>query len=109
MAQFDLERDGNLGLTVRCDHGPMPPGLPPSSPRDAVQSGLRDVPDQEIPLVAAQWLAEGFDSAELWELAALSSADRVEARHALAPALASIGFPVVEQDFPWEDLPWRGY
>jgi hypothetical protein len=79
------------------------------SPRDAAQGGLYGVPDQEVPLLAAQWLAEGYDSTELRELAALSSADRVEARRGLPAALASIGFAVIERDSPWEEVPWRGY
>jgi hypothetical protein len=73
------------------------------------QGDYHYVPDQEIPLLAARWLAEGYDSAELRELAALSSADRVEARRGLPDALASIGFPIIERDSPWEDRPWRGY
>ena len=45
--------------------------------------GFETLHDQEMPLLAAQWLAEGSDSAELRELAALSSGDRVKARRAL--------------------------
>lgn len=87
----------------------MSSGRAELSPRDVAQGGLYEVPDQEIPLLAAHWLAEGYDSAELRELAALSSGDRVDARRGLPGALASIGFPVIERDSPWEDRPWRGY
>lgn len=60
-------------------------------------------------MVAAHWLADGFDSEELRRLAGLGRADLVEARRSLPDALASLGYPVIERDSPTDDLPWRGY
>lgn len=68
----------------------------------------RVVADAELPMLAAQWLVEGFDSPLLRELAGLSRRQSSEAREMFEAVLAELGFPVVKIESPYEQLPWRG-
>ncbi len=81
------------------------------TPELASRGGADDVMDEVLPMLAAQWLIDGWDSAQLRDLAAMSRKEAREgARRQLAAVLASLGFdlrPVAT--FPWEELPWRGY
>jgi hypothetical protein len=62
------------------------------SPRDAASGSTDYVPDERLPLLAAAWLAEGWSSEALIELACMSpTAARTEARRLLAKALDSLG------------------
>jgi hypothetical protein len=60
-------------------------------------------------MLAAHWLVAGYDSPGLRELAALSRYKGLEARRALPAVLAELGFPIGDSNFPYEELPWRGY
>jgi hypothetical protein len=54
----------------------------------------------EWPMLAAWWLADGFDSALLRELAGLGTADTMACRELIHEVLGSIGYPVpVESEF----------
>lgn len=68
----------------------------------------RTIPDRELPMVAAQWLVDGYDSPLLRELASLTSRQALEGEVPLADVLAELGHPIPEVDFPYEQLPWRG-
>ena len=62
------------------------------SPRDAAAGSTDYVPDERLPLLAAAWLAEGWDSEALVELASMSASDaRAEARRLLPTVLDSLG------------------
>jgi hypothetical protein len=61
-------------------------------------------------MLAAVWLAQGYDSEELRELAGLTRHDsRQEGRLLLPGVLASLGCPLRDQDDAREELPWLGY
>src|SRR4051812_1570778 len=80
------------------------------TPEEVSRGWGSTVRDDDLPMLAAQWLAEGWDSDELRELAALSSADAKSDAHRLLPAvLASLGFDEQRPLSPWEDMHWRGY
>jgi hypothetical protein len=49
------------------------------------------VRDEDLPMLAAGWLAEGHDSGELRALAGLTRRDAAEARALLPAVLASLG------------------
>ena len=49
-------------------------------------------------MLAAHWLAAGFDSPQLREYAGLSEADLTQARELMPEVLESIGFHVVTAD-----------
>jgi hypothetical protein len=68
----------------------------------------RVVADAELPMLAARWLVEGFDSPLLRELAGLTRRQSAEAREMFADVLAELGYPVVTIESPYEQLPWRG-
>ena len=69
----------------------------------------RIVCDADLPELAAQWLIAGYDSPLLRELAGFTRRDAMEASQLVAEVLAELGHPIVTSDFPYEDLPWRGY
>lgn len=66
--------------------------------------------DEDLPMLAAQWLIDGWDSDLLRDLAAMSRKEaRAGARRRLAAVLASLGFELrPSATSPWEELPWRG-
>ncbi|WP_433286096.1 hypothetical protein [Micromonospora sp. CA-244673] len=57
-----------------------------------------DLAGEELPMVAAQALAEGLDSPSLRELAGLSRGDYREARELLGPVLDELGLPELPSD-----------
>jgi hypothetical protein len=69
----------------------------------------RLVPDAALPMLAAQWLVEGYDSEGLRELAGLTRRDAVDARRMFSDVLGELGYPIPRTNSPWEDLPWRGH
>lgn len=69
----------------------------------------RLVKDQDLPMLAARWLTQGFDSPTLREIAGLPARQGTEARQSFSIALSELGYPVPVSDVPWDDLPWRGY
>lgn len=77
----------------------------------ASQGGAEDVMDEDLPMLAAAWLAEGWDSDELRDLAAMSRQEAREAAMRCFPAvLSSLGFEMEPgARSPWEELPWRGH
>lgn len=75
---------------------------------DQAARGAAFVPDKDLPMLAARWLADGLDSEPLRALAALTRRDRVEARRLLPEVLSSLGIRVPRSDTPWDQLPWRG-
>lgn len=68
----------------------------------------RVIPDRELPVVAAQWLVDGYDSPLLRELASLTSRQALEGEVRLADVLAELGYPIRGVASPYEQLPWRG-
>jgi hypothetical protein len=96
--------------------------LPEISPAQASLNGARRIRDEDLPMLAAVWLAQGYDSEELRELAGLTRQDgRQEGRLLLPAVLASLGWPPrdhddarewpswLEEDDAREELPWLGY
>lgn len=53
-------------------------------------------------MVAAQWLADGYDSPRLQELAALTSRQALEGQGRLADVLAVLGHPLCSIESPYE-------
>lgn len=68
----------------------------------------RVIPDRDLPMLAAQWLVDGYDSPLLRELASLTSREALEGKVRLADVLAELGHPIRGVDSPYEHLPWRG-
>lgn len=66
------------------------------------------VRDRDLPMLAAQWLVEGYDSQRLRELASLNPQEALEGRVSLADVLTELGFPIKTSGLPYEELPWRG-
>lgn len=69
----------------------------------------RVIPDRDLPMVAAQWLVEGYDSPLLRQLASLTSQQGLEGEVRLTDVLAELGYPVRQVRSPYEELPWRGH
>jgi hypothetical protein len=67
------------------------------------------VQDGDLPMLAALWLADGYDSAQLRDLAGLTKRDGAEARALLPDVLVSLGYPIPEFIDPYDRQPWRGY
>ncbi len=68
----------------------------------------RDIPDRDLPILAAQWLVDGYDSPLLREMASLTSNQALEGQVRLADVLAELGYPIRGVRSPYEELPWRG-
>lgn len=68
----------------------------------------RVVPDRELPMVAAQWLVDGYDSPLLRELASLTSRQALEGQVRLDDVLAELGHPARFLESPYEQVAWRG-
>jgi hypothetical protein len=92
------------------DDGVHVTDVPESSPEEASRSGAWQVRDEQLPMLAAVWLTQGYDSEELRELAGLTRREARQAgRRLLAGVLASLGWPMRDwRDGP-EELPWLGY
>ncbi|CAN5402227.1 hypothetical protein BH10ACT8_BH10ACT8_23110 [soil metagenome] len=65
----------------------------------------RLLPDRDLSMLAAEWLAAGYDSPALVELASLHPADLGEARSLFEATLTELGHPRALTD---EDS-WRGH
>ena len=104
------------------DGGVTGANVPEISPAQASLSGARHIRDEDLPMLAAIWLAQGYDSEELRELAGLTRQDgRQEGRLLLPGVLVSLGWPPRDHDDarewpPWleeddarKELPWLGY
>lgn len=65
----------------------------------------RVIPDRDLPMVAAQWLVDGYDSPLLREMASLTSRQALEGEVRLTDVLAELGHPIREVDSPYEQLP----
>ena len=74
------------------------------TPEEVARGAL--VPDTELPLLAAGWLADGYDSPLLRELAGLTRAESMRAKHLLAEVLGELGHPPVTVDGPWSEICW---
>lgn len=84
-------------------------GLPEISPEEASRSGAL-MRDEDLAMLAAVWLAQGFDSPELRELAGLTRDEsRTSGARLLPGVLASLGWPMRDLSGSPEELPWRGY
>jgi hypothetical protein len=68
----------------------------------------RPIRDADLPMLAAHWLTQGYDSPLLRELAGLSHNQATEAREMFGAVLAELGHPIAQSDWPYEQLPWRG-
>jgi len=81
------------------------------TPEQASRGAAEDCRDEDLARLAAEWLADGWDSEPLRELAAMSSKEAREgARGRLEGVLVSLGFERLRiTTSPWEELPWRGY
>jgi hypothetical protein len=83
--------------------------LPEISPEQASRSGGH-VRDEDLPMLAAQWLVQGHDSGELRELAGMTRQEaRGGGRRLLADALSSLGWPMRDWRNSPEEIPWLGY
>lgn len=69
----------------------------------------RDLRDEDLPGLAAQWLVHGYDSPLLRELAGLTRREAMQARQLLPQVVAELGHPITANDFPHEYQPWRGH
>lgn len=67
------------------------------------------VRDSDLPMLAAHWLADGYDSDALRDLAGLTARDGAEARVLLPEVLSSLGHPAVVIENHYDEAPWRGY
>jgi hypothetical protein len=83
--------------------------LPEISPELASMSG-RHVRDEDLPMLAAVWLAQGYDSGELRELAGMTRQEaRQGGRRLMAGVLSSLGWPMRDWRNSPEETPWLGY
>jgi hypothetical protein len=84
--------------------------VPEISPEEASKSGAGYVRDEDLPMLAAVWLAQGYDSDELRELAGLTRQEaRQGGRQLLAGVLSSLGWPMRDWRNSPEEIPWLGY
>lgn len=79
------------------------------TPETAAHGATDTVPDQDLPMLGAIWLARGFDSEPLRTLAGLTRGDGAEARRLLPQVLSSLGRATTHSGNPYDELPWRGY
>lgn len=86
----------------------MPDDLSAISP-EAARWEADTVQDADLPMLAALWLVDGYDSAQLRDLAGLTKRDGAEARTLLPDVLVSLGYPVPDIIDPYDREPWRGY
>jgi hypothetical protein len=86
----------------------MPDSEP--SPEEASRGGAPSVRDENLPMVVAIWLAQGYDSEELRGLAGLTRQEAREGgRRLLAGVLSSLGWPMRDWWNAPEEVPWLGY
>ena len=79
------------------------------SPEQASKSGGY-VRDEDLPMLAAEWLAQGYDSDELRELAGMTRQEAREGgRRRMADVLSSLGWPMRDWRNAAEEIPWLGY
>lgn len=84
--------------------------MPEISPEEASRSGAGYVRDEDLPMLAAVWLAQGHDSGELRELAGMARQEaRQGGRQLLAGVLSSLGWPMRDWRNAPEEIPWLGY
>lgn len=84
--------------------------IPEISPEEASRSGAGYVRDEDLPMLAAVWLAQGHDSGELRELAGMVRQEaRQGGRQILAGVLSSLGWPMRDWRNAPEEIPWLGY
>jgi hypothetical protein len=94
-----------------CQDGQVAEGdVPDISPRVASKSGAGYLRDEDLPMLAAIWLAQGYDSEELRELAGLTRQESREGgRQLLSGVLSSLGWPMPDWRNSPEEIPWLGY
>lgn len=81
--------------------------VPETSPEEASRSGAPSVRDENLPMLAAIWLAQGYDSEELRGLAGLTRQEAREGgRRLLAGVLSSLGWPMRDWWNAPEEVPW---
>lgn len=68
----------------------------------------RVIPDRDLPMVAAKWLVDGYDSPLLREMASLTSRQALEGEVRLTDVLAEVGYPIRQLESPYEQVAWRG-
>ena len=84
--------------------------VPEISPREASRNGAGQVRDEDLPMLAAVWLAQGHDSGELRELAGMARQEACQGgRQILAGVLSSLGWPMRDWRNAPEEIPWLGY
>jgi hypothetical protein len=84
--------------------------IPEISPQEASKSGAGHVRDEDLPMLAANWLAQGFDSDELRELAGLTRHEaRESGRQLVSGVLSSLGWPMRDWRNALEEIPWLGH
>jgi len=79
------------------------------SPEDAAHGELGALSDEELPMLAAHWLVDGYDSDLLRTVAGMTNRERHEARRMMPEMLASIGYPLFLTESQWDQAEWRGY
>lgn len=84
--------------------------VPEISPEEASKSGAGYIRDEDLPMLAAVWLAQGYDSEELRQLAGLTRQEAREGgRQLMAGVLSSLGWPMRDWRNALEEIPWLGY
>jgi hypothetical protein len=84
--------------------------VPEISLQEASKSGAVHVRDDDLPMLAAVWLAQGYDGEELRELAGLRRQEaRQGGRQLLAGVLSSLGWPIRDWRNAPEKIPWLGH
>jgi hypothetical protein len=81
------------GLEVSGHDCAVPDDLRAITP-EAARREADTVQDADLPMLAALWLADGYDSAQLRDLAGLTKRDGAEARALLPDMLVSLGYPI---------------
>lgn len=81
------------------------------TPDEASRGGAEDLLDEDLPMLAANWLAAGWDSEPLRHLAGMSAKDaQAGGRSQLPEVMASLAYDLQRSGASrWEELPWRGY
>jgi hypothetical protein len=66
--------------------------------------------DEDLPMLAAVWLTQGYNSERLRELAGMTRQEaRQGGRQLLAGVLSSLGWPMPDWRNAPEEIPWLGY
>jgi hypothetical protein len=81
------------------------------TPDEASRGGAEDLLDEDLPMLAANWLAAGWESEPLRHLAEMSAKDAQAGGRSRLPGGDGLAGNDLQRSAasPWEELPWRGY